>query len=353
MKKTDASWSLPALGVSLALSLAVIGWGMMTLEGLTLSRLFHRLAFPLIRLLVFITIGLIAGQVIEATGWTRRLSVVARPLFRFSRIGDYGATAFTTSFFSGVAANAMLWEFYKESKITRRQLFLANLMNQIPAFFLHLPTTFFIVVPLTGWAGIGYFLLTFIALGIRTIGVALYGRLRCRPAQDETMGPPEPAPSAASARKSPKDILIGIKKRLPRRILRIGVYVVPIYVIVFMVNAMGGFDAARQWMAGFVTTRILPVESLSVVVFSFAAEFTSGFAAAGALMDAGVLSARETVIALLAGNVVAFPIRALRHQLPHYMGIFSPSMGLKLLLLGQVLRVLSLVFVGWIYFLFF
>ena len=58
----------------------------------------------------------------------------------------------------------MLWEFFKEEKITRRQLFLGNLMNQFPAYFLHLPTTFFIVIPLTGWAGALYFFLTFVAL---------------------------------------------------------------------------------------------------------------------------------------------------------------------------------------------
>jgi hypothetical protein len=120
-----------------------------------------------------------------------------------------------------------------------------------------------------------------------------------------------------------------------------------------MVTAMGGFDAARGWLARFVVTSLLPVESLSVVILSFAAEFTSGFAAAGALMEAGVLTVKQTVIALLAGNVVAFPIRALRHQLPRYMGIFSPAMGLQLLLLGQTLRVISLVAVGVGYFLFF
>lgn len=332
---------------------------MMTVEDLTLARVFHRLVFPLMRLLMFITVGLVVGQIIEATGWSRRLSVVARPLFRFSRIGNYGATAFTTSFFSGVAANAMLWEFYQNSKITRQQLFLSNLMNQIPAFFLHLPTTFFIVVPLTRWAGAGYFLLTFIALVIRTMAVALYGRLWCKPRkEDHSVGGPEPQsaavpPSQKSSGKSPKGILQGIKQRLPGRILRIGIYVIPIYVIVFMVNLFGGFDAARQWMAGFVVARILPVESFSVVVLSFAAEFTSGFAAAGALMEAGVLSVKETVLALLAGNIIAFPLRALRHQLPHYMGIFSPAMGIRLLLLGQGLRVASLILVGGIYFLVF
>ena len=94
----------------------------------------------------------------------------------------------------------------------------------------------------------------------------------------------------------------------------------------------------------------MPVESLSVVILSFAAEFTSGFAAAGALMEAGVLTVKQTVIALLMGNVLAFPIRALRHQIPRYMGIFSPKMGLQLLLSGQVFRVVSIIMMGLLYY---
>ena len=113
---------------------------------------------------------------------------------------------------------------------------------------------------------------------------------------------------------------------------------------------MGAFQTVRMWLAEYVALNFMPVESLSVVILSFAAEFTSGFAAAGALMEAGVLTTKQTVIALLIGNIVAFPIRALRHQLPRYIGIFSPKLGTQLLLMGQGFRILSLVVVGYIYY---
>jgi hypothetical protein len=51
-------------------------------------------------------------------------------------------------------------------------------------------------------------------------------------------------------------------------------------------------------------------------------------------------------LALLAGNILAFPIRALRHQLPHYVGIYSPRMGAEILFLGQFFRVVSIMGVG-------
>jgi len=82
------------------------------------------------------------------------------------------------------------------------------------------------------------------------------------------------------------------------------------------------------------------------VIISFAVEFTSGFAAAGALMDAGVPTIMQTVLALLIGNIIAFAIRARWHQLPHYMGIYAPKTGIQLLVLGQGVRVASLMLTG-------
>jgi hypothetical protein len=146
------------------------------------------------------------------------------------------------------------------------------------------------------------------------------------------------------------DIWNRVKSRLPRRIARITVYVVPIYTLVFVLNAMGLFVKLRETLAGYVVTSFMPMESLSVIILSFAAEFTSGFAAAGALLDAGVLTVKQTVVALLIGNILAFPVRALRHQLPRYIGIFSPKMGTQILFMGQGFRVASIMVVGIIYY---
>jgi hypothetical protein len=125
--------------LSLLISAVALIVGAYQIDDLNVHFVLARLLMPLLRLMIFITIGLLIGQIIEATGWTRTLAVVARPLFRFGNLGNHCSAAFTTAFFSGVAANAMLLDFYKEGQITRRQLFLSNFINQLPAFFLHLP----------------------------------------------------------------------------------------------------------------------------------------------------------------------------------------------------------------------
>ncbi len=333
--------------IALALSVVMLGVGSFVIDGVTAPVLGKGLALPLVRLLILIAVGLAIGQTIEAAGWTHKLGKLAGPLFGYARLGPRCSAAFATAFISGAAANAMLYEFWQDEKINKRQLFLTNLANQLPAYFLHLPTTVFIVLPLTGWAGGLYFLLTFIAAVIRLAIVLIFGHLRpiCDPAAvtwDDVR--PKPIPERRAAIKQV------LKQKLPRRIMAIVTYVVPIYVAVFLLNSAGLFDWTRQWMARWVVTSFIPIEALSFVVLSFAAEFTSGFAAAGALMKAGVLTTKQTAMALVIGNLVAFPIRALRHQLPRLMGIFAPKTGMQLLALGQGYRITSLIVVTSLYY---
>jgi hypothetical protein len=336
------------LALSFGISAVVLIWGLYAVDHLSLTYALSRLVWPMFRLLIFIGIGLVAGQVIEASGWTRFLAAFAGPFFRFGNLGNRCSAAFTTAFVSGVASNAMLLNYYEDGQISRSQLFLANFVNQLPAYFLHLPTTFFIVIPLTRWAGGLYFLLTFLATLLRTALFLVYGHFRLPAEKDDA--PDAAEETEAGNPEKQQSVWENVKEKFPGRISSIATYVVPIYIIVFILNAMNLFDLARQWLAEYVVTTFIPMEALSVVILSFAAEFTSGFAAAGALLDAGVITIKQTVLALLIGNIIAFPIRALRHQLPRYMGIFSPKMGAQLLLMGQGFRVISLVIVGIIYY---
>ncbi len=336
------------LAISLLLSTVMLCAGIFFLENLTAQRIVSALVFPLVRLLTFISVGLVVGQVIEASGWTRQLAVLARPAFRFANLGDHCGAAFTAAFFSGVTANAMLFDFYKEGHIGKKQLLLANIVNHFPAYFLHLPTTVFIVIPLTGMAGVLYFVLTFSALLLRCFCVLTVGHFThgISPAKNKASG----SRTTADREPAEKGLWARIRSRFPQRLTGVVIYVVPIYIMIFILNAAGLFRWAETALARTVVTGFLPIESLSLVILSFVAEFTSGFAAAGALLDTGVLTVKQTTLALLIGNVIAFPMRAIRHQLPRYLGIFSPKLGTQLLLLGQGSRVVSILVVAVVYF---
>ena len=347
MKKNKQKeiWIQAVIAVSITLCVLLVG--MIYIETLSLQLMREKLLIPLFRLMMFIAIGLFVGQSIEAAGWTQYMACLARPLFRFGHLGSLSSATFTTAFFSGTAANAMLFDGFKEGKLSKRDLFVTNIINHFPAYFLHLPTTFFIVIPLTGMAGFLYFLITFCAMLLRVIATLFYNRMVCERNACNHDG----ISSYHSEQKKPdQPFLKIILNRLIKRFSRIAIFVVPIYTFIFTINAAGVFQVARTFMAQMVSSTFIPIESLSIVVLSFAAEFTSGFASAGALMDAGVLTTKQTTIALLIGNIVAFPVRAIRHQLPRYMGIFTPIMGLQLLGVGQLLRIFSLILVSLIYY---
>lgn len=331
--------------VSLAVSVCLLGW-LFSLQGELGSGFYlARLGWPLLRIMAFVGIGLVVGELIEAAGWTRYLAWVAGPMFRFARLGPRCSAAFTSAFFSGVTANAMLMNAYSEGRIGKEQLFLTNFINHLPAFFLHLPTTLFIILPLAGTAGLIYLLLVFASILLRTGFFLLWARVRL-PGEDESAG----ALSEAPQKKPWPEILQALRRKLPKRYGRIAQFVIPIYIGVSLLKALGGFDIVRAWLSGSAATALMPVESLSMVVVAFLADYTSGFATAGALLDNEVLTIKQGVIALIAGQILAFPLRALRHQLPRYLGIFSPKMGTQILLLGQTSRVLSLLCVAAVYY---
>lgn len=312
---------------------------------LRLESLWPRLLRPLLFTLAYITGGLLLGQLIEGLGWSARLGSLAWPLIRRAQLPREAGLAFSAAFASGVAANTLLFTSWQEGRLDRRQLVASNLLNaSLPAYFLHLPTTFFVVYALLGRAALVYFGLTLLAAILRTLGVVAFSRAFLPPASPQSGQQPGPRPAWG-------ELWSQTWSKFLTRLKRLLMIVLPVYLVVFLL-AQGGFFA---WLgkaaAGWVSSAVLPVETMSVVVFAVVAEFNSGFAAAGALLHSGGLDFKGVVLALLIGNMLATPVRALRHQLPHYMGIFSPKLGLELLSIGQGLRVLSVLAVtvayGW------
>ncbi len=299
------------------------------------QHLYRRLLRPLLRLTLFVAIGLFIGNLIEALQWTHHLGRITRPFLRWGHLSDHSAVAFMAAFFSGVTANTMLVNAYQDGSLSRRELFFANLVNTLPSYFLHLPTTFFILLPLVRTAGLFYLLVTFSAALIRTLVVLMISRLALpKPAASENL--PQPVePSRSLGRKT--------WEKFHRRLRRILVWTVPIYTLFFFINEMGFFKFMQQALASHLSIHVLPLGAVSVIAFQVMTEFTAGAAAAGALLDAGTLTIKQTVLALLFGNVISSPVRALRHQLPYYMGIFTPRLGMPLLVVSQLVRLSSII----------
>ena len=73
----------------------------MDLSPEALLYLWQKLIWPLIRLLFFISIGLIAANILESLNWTRRVAALARPLVRFGHLSEQAGAAFSVAIVSG------------------------------------------------------------------------------------------------------------------------------------------------------------------------------------------------------------------------------------------------------------
>jgi hypothetical protein len=113
------------------------------MEYALLQDLWSQLCWPLIRIVFFVALGLIVANLIESLKWTNHLAALARPLIRFGNLSAITGASFTMAFVSGVSANTMLSEALEKGQLEKKEMFLANLFNSLPRYFLHLPTVFF------------------------------------------------------------------------------------------------------------------------------------------------------------------------------------------------------------------
>ncbi|MEN8189281.1 MAG: hypothetical protein ABFS19_05495 [Thermodesulfobacteriota bacterium] len=314
-----------------------------------LSEVWQSLLWPLIRLLFFISIGLLVANFIESLNWSSKIATLARPLIRLGNLSDTAGASFAMALFSGVAANTMLAEAYDKEKMEKKELILANLFNSLPTYFLHLPTIFFITAPLIKGAALIYVGITFGAAILRTFSIVIISRF--------LLDPPERT-ATLPIKEDERDrqgivttALTKSWKRFKKRIRKIVIFTVPIYTLFFIMHRLGIFDSLETFMARYLSfLPWLSPQSMGIITLHIAAEFTAGLAAAGALLAEGSMDYREIVLALLVGNVLSSPVRAIRHQFPYYAGIFRPKIATELIFYNQLFRISSLIMVGIVYF---
>ncbi len=307
-----------------------------------IAAIWPQVVLPIVRITIFIAIGLFIANIIESLNWTHKLAIFARPLIRIGRLSAVTGASFSMAFISGVSANTMLAEAFDKGQITKKELILANLFNSLPRFFLHLPTTFFLTAPLIKMGALLYVGLTFSAAIFQTILVVLGGRMLL-PANDESCEVSSPQQSTISWKTAfTKSI-----KRLKKRIGKVMMFMIPVYLLFFLFNRYGLFTQLEEFIAhkAWFLSWLNP-QSLGIVVLQVTTEFSAGLAAASVLLAENSLTYKEVVLALLVGNILSTPVRAIRHQLPYYSGIFSPQLALQLVGISQVARSLCVILVA-------
>ncbi len=126
---------------------------------------------------------------------------------------------------------------------------------------------------------------------------------------------------------------------------------IPVYLLFFLFNRYGLFTAVEDFIAqkAWFLSWLNP-QSLGIVVLHVTTEFSAGLTAASVLLADNSLTYKEVVLALLVGNILSTPIRAIRHQLPYYTGIYSPQLALELVSVSQIARAFCVILVAVIYY---
>lgn len=311
---------------------------------------YTKLAVPLARMVTSICIGLFVASLVESLGWTRFVARLAAPLARSGHLREVSSASFALAFFSPAAANSLLAEAHGRGEISRAELVLANVCNSSPSYLVHLPSLFILVYAFLGPLAFVYAGLTFAASVLRTACTLLVGRLLLPAPAVEGESREAAAPENGNKREW-REIANVTLRRFKRRVTKLLLFTVPIYILFFAMQRAGMFSAAELWLAGHAGwLGFLNPKSLGIVVLHLAAEQGAALAAAASLADTGALAGKEIVMALLVGNIVASPMRAARHQFPSYAGYFAPAMALRLVIANQTCRALSLACVAAVYY---
>lgn len=242
---------------------------------------------PLTRLLFAMCIGLLIANIVEALRWTQPLARLSAPLVRLARLREAAGASFSMAFFSPAAANALLSDSHAKGEISLRELVLANLFNSLPAYMVHLPTMLFMLWPVLGAPALIYTGLTLAAAALRTLFTVGLGHFLLPPLHGENCIecrlPQEKVTLKSAALKA--------WKRFRRRLPKLVMFTIPVYVAMYLMQHYGLFRTAEAWLSdhtpwlGFIRP-----EALGIVLLSLAAEIGASLSAAGSALHMGGLT---------------------------------------------------------------
>jgi hypothetical protein len=302
-----------------------------------LSLLTEKLILPLARLLLTMSLALFAAHLLEALHWTRLMAGLASPLARLGRLNETAAASFSLAFFSPSAANALLAEAHARGALSRKEVILANLFNSSPSYLVHLPSICSLLFAFLGAQALVYVGLTFLAALLRTAGTLAAARLLLPPRAGK---PPAEAVRASASRR---ERLSRTLRRFRLRLRRLVAFTLPVYCAVFAVQQAGWFGAVGGFLQENASLlAFLDPKALGIVALGLTGEISLALSAAAPLLDSGSLRPSEAILALLLGNILSSPMRAIRHQFPAYAGYFRPGLAAILVGVSQTCRALSL-----------
>ncbi|MFZ2411925.1 MAG: nucleoside recognition domain-containing protein [Candidatus Methanoperedens sp.] len=274
-------------------------------------------------------IGIVLMEFLIELGWIERLGFVTAPFMRFAHLREEVGMSFLASFGSPTAGNSMVAELYKKGLINRKETIIASLVNSFPSTFIIVRDLLPVLIILLGTTGLVYLGIV-VGVGLlRTAITLILGRF--------LLSPKKPAIIERHAEK--KKFSAAFRNALSFSLPPLG-RIIPTMIIaaiiVFQLIDIGFFDMIAVYLKGFPALSYLPPQGLPVIAAWFASNI-GAYTIAGGLLADGIMSSKEIVITLLVGRVLSSIMR-LRLTIPYYTGIFSPKLGMQIMLLALLMQ---------------
>lgn len=274
-------------------------------------------------------IGIILIELLIELGWIQRLSFVTAPFMRFAHLREEVGVSFLASFGSPTAGNSMVAELNKKGLIDRRETMIASLVTSFPATFIIIRDLLPLLVILLGTTGLIYLGIV-VAVGfLRTAITLVAGHILLPPKDHPEMQQEIKKKRFSAALKAAlRASWTPLKRILPMMVIAA--------VIVFQLIYIGFFDMLAVYLKDLPLLGYLPAEGLPIIAAWFASNI-GAYTIASRLLEEGILSQKEIIIALLVGRVLSSLVR-LRFTIPYYTGIFSPKLGMQIMLLATLMQ---------------
>jgi hypothetical protein len=319
-------------------------------------------AVRVVRIAIFITLGVFAANLVVAYGLVEHVVGLSRYLTRPANLPDAVGTAILTTAASTTAGYGMLADF-RESGLSDRATLVAVTINTFFGFVQHIFTFYApVLIPILGLeAGLLYVgARAGIALAITATGV-IGGALLLDPSREPVEltagdviatsaedGPAEGQDgeqadddgTAGGEQNDPADVptpvaeaRAGTARTLRRVLPRLAI----VYTLVAVLTAT--VDLTRVTAAGdpLVAWSGLPAASVPVIAV-FALDTTSGAATIAPLIG-DAFTVRTAVATMLIGGIVSFAVSTFKRSIPFQYGIWGPSFGSTVIVMNTALKI--------------
>ncbi len=274
-------------------------------------------------------IGIILMELLIELGWVQRLGFVMAPFMRYGHLREEIGVSFLVSFGSPTAGNSMVAELNRKGMIGNKETLIASLVTSFPATFIFVRDLTPVLIVLLGTTGLIYLGIV-VGVGLLRTAISLsFGRFLLPPKKieviEQSIKPKKFRAALKSAILSSYRPLRGI---IPTMIIAA--------IIVFQLIDIGFFNMLSAYLKDLPVMKSLPAQALPIIAAWFASN-VGAYTIAGKLLTDGIMTSKEIVITLLIGRVLSSIVR-LRFTIPYYTGIFSPELGMQIMLLSTLMQ---------------